>query len=94
MSRRSKNPSHTRYCTVNFSEDFALALDNYAIGLGLQDRASALILLAQAGMSTLPLESAVGEAMRRAVNAVKKTEFEELAKHFEERARIYRDVIS
>lgn len=93
MSRKAK-PGSSRSVTVHFPEEFAYALDEYVVGLGLEGRAAGLIMLAKAGMSSVPLDSAIGTAMMQAVNSVKRTEFEELAKHFEARARIYRDAIS
>lgn len=94
MSRNKKKNANSTQVTVHLSPEMALAVDNYAVGFGLESRAAALTMLATAGMSSLPLDAAIGTMMQQAVAATKKAEFEALVKHFEERAAIYRAAIS
>lgn len=93
MSRK-KNGSVTRSVTVHFSEEFAFALDNYIVGLGLADRASGLIALAEAGMSSLPLESMLGSVLQQCVKELKREEFQALADHYASRAVLMQSAVT
>ncbi len=99
MTRRRKprddvGSTRPRHCHVNFDEAFAASLDAYMIGLGLENRAAALISLAYAGMSALPLEAMVGEVLAQQVTEMKLTEMEALAEHYAGRAEMYRTVVA
>ncbi len=97
MSRRNKRDAfnaNPRRCSVVISEEFAQALDAYAIGLGIETRSAALIALAYAGMSALPLEAMVGEVLAQQVTEMKLTEMEALAEHYAGRAEMYRNVVA
>lgn len=90
MTRKNKNKNPHRSVTIHFDDAFALAVDQYVIGLGLENRAAGIVMLATAGMSSVPLDAAIGLVMQQATRETKKAEFEALALHFENRAAIYR----
>ncbi len=89
MSRNKKNRNQGRTVTVHFDESFAIAIDNYVVGLGLESRAAGVIALVEAGMSLLPLDAMIGRTLQQAVTEMKRAEIEALVVHFEGRAKIY-----
>ncbi len=86
--RRDRDPNASSQVTVHLSPEFCLLLDNYMVGLGLENRSTAIMMLAMAGASSLPLDAALGYALKQAMNSVKKSEFEALANHFLQRAAL------
>ena len=95
MSRNKKHPSPYAgsSVTIHLPPEFVIALDNYVVGLGLEGRAAGILLLCQAGMSALPLDAAVGQVLRQAVASLKRTEFEALMLHFQQRKDILEEVL-
>lgn len=90
MSRRRQNINRMKQVTVYLDEELAVQLDQYQNSFGLDSRALAAVALMKAGMSSVPLETAVFEISQASVREHRKFFTDALASFFENQAATLR----
>ncbi len=80
----------THRVTVTIDADLAGQLDQYQNAFGIDSRGLALVALAKAGISALPLESAAFEIVHAAAKEHRKAMTDATIRFHEEQAAIFR----
>lgn len=89
MSRR-RNKSGGTSVTVHLDPDMAMQLDQWQNQFGLDSRSLAAQAMMKAGVSAVPLDTAVFEICMAAVREHRRAESEALLEHYEKRIAMYR----
>lgn len=92
MNLRSKKSSanNLRRLTIYLNPTLSQAVDQWMVSLDLDSRETAARVIMTTGISALPMDSAVFEACRSAMWNMRKYEFAEMAKYFDERKALYK----
>lgn len=91
MSRKGqRDPNRQSQITIHLDPEIVQHLDLLQNTFGLDTRASAALVLIKAGMSAIPMETAVFETCRQAVASTRKHLFNEMAIFFQTQADMYR----
>lgn len=88
----SRGPKTSPYKTIQLSmdPDLAQALDITMVSFGIEDRASTVRMMMRAWLSSMSENTTINEIVQQSVRELRKAEFEALAKHYEDRASLFR----
>ena len=90
---RGRNPDKAQYKQISFSVDPELArlVDETMISFGLDNRGDTMRMILRAWLSMVPIDTTVYEVCQIAVKQMREAEFAALAKHYEDRSKMYRE---